>query len=74
MIESPLARSSFKLASNFPWLQPHLFGNPIVAAFLAPKDAETVVQGKIAEFAYEAIAEEYVLAPDAAKKGKGAQG
>lgn len=60
----------FELASDFPWLQRHLFGNPIVAALLTPKDAETVGQGKIAEIAHEAIAERYALASDAAEKGK----
>lgn len=27
----------FELASDFPWLQRHLFGNPIIAAFSTPQ-------------------------------------
>ena len=51
----------FELASHFPWLHRHLFGNPIVAGLLTPKDAE---------IAHEAIAGRYAFASDAAEKGK----
>ena len=60
----------FEIASDFPWLQRHLFGNPIVAALLAPKDAEKVSQGKIADVAHKAIAQRYALSTEAAEKGR----
>ncbi|KAI9648869.1 hypothetical protein NHQ30_003510 [Ciborinia camelliae] len=60
----------FELASDFPWLQKHLFGNPIIAKLLAPKGEDKVGQGKIAEIAHEAIRERYGLASDLAEKGK----
>ena len=61
----------FELASDFPWLQRHLFGNPLVAALLTPKNAESVGQGKIAAIARHAIAERYELVSNTAEKVHG---
>ncbi|PQE05318.1 cytochrome p450 protein [Rutstroemia sp. NJR-2017a BVV2] len=60
----------FELASDFPWLQKHLFGNPIIAKLMAPKDEDKVGQGKIAEIAHKMIGERYALAADEAEKGR----